>query len=121
MTADLIHKLCLACSKPIKGRTDKKFCDDNCRNNYNNRLKAESNNLVRNINHALGKNRRILETLLNNNQSVSKVSYTELMHKGFHFKYFTHHITNKKGKIEFFCYDHGYVELNNNYYLILKG
>ena len=56
-------KNCLACDKPVKGRTDKKFCDDFCRNKYNNQLKAGCNNYVRNINNALGKNRRILESL----------------------------------------------------------
>ena len=53
---------CLNCEKTLKGRTDKKFCDDYCRNSYNNQLKASKNNLVRNINNALGKNRRILES-----------------------------------------------------------
>ena len=34
-------KVCLACGKPLKGRIDKKFCDDYCRNNYNNQQKAK--------------------------------------------------------------------------------
>ena len=54
-------KTCLQCGKTLRGRADKKFCDDYCRNNYNNQLKANTNNYVRNINNALGKNRRILE------------------------------------------------------------
>ena len=64
MAAEIKTKLCLNCNKPVKGRTDKKFCDDYCRNNYNNQLKSNTINLVRNINNALGKNRRILENLL---------------------------------------------------------
>ena len=63
MATAIEHKLCLDCHKPVKGRTDKKFCDDYCRNNYNNALKSNTINLVRNINNALGKNRRILEAL----------------------------------------------------------
>ncbi|MBL7762218.1 MAG: DUF2116 family Zn-ribbon domain-containing protein, partial [Chitinophagaceae bacterium] len=55
---------CLNCGKPLKGRSDKKFCDDSCRNNYNNQLKSIVNNQMRNINNVLGKNRRILESLL---------------------------------------------------------
>jgi hypothetical protein len=50
MTAEITTAKCLACDKPLKGRTDKKFCDDYCRNNYNNQLKAAKNNVVRNIN-----------------------------------------------------------------------
>lgn len=29
-------KKCLWCEKVINGRSDKKYCDDSCRNNYNN-------------------------------------------------------------------------------------
>jgi hypothetical protein len=53
-----------ALRQSFKGRADKKFCDDYCRTNYNNQLKSCENNYVRNINNALGKNRRILEELL---------------------------------------------------------
>src|SRR5689334_20007507 len=90
-------KHCITCNKPVRGRTDKKFCDDYCRNNYNNRLKAEKNNLVRNVNHALGKNRRILEGLFNNGEKIAKITANELLHYGFHFKYFTHQYVNRKG------------------------
>ena len=57
--------LCLSCGSTVKGRADKKFCNDYCRNEYNNGLKSSTTNLVRNINNALGKNRRVLETLIN--------------------------------------------------------
>ena len=64
MTA-LETKTCLACVKPLKGRIDKKFCDDYCRNNYNNLQKAKGNysSFVRNINNTLLKNRKILESI----------------------------------------------------------
>jgi len=111
---------CIGCNKQVRGRTDKKFCDEYCRNNYNNHLKAESNNLVRNINHALGKNRRIMESIFNNGEKTARKSATELLQKGFHFKYFTHQITNKKGLTYFFCYDYGYLPLEENRYLFIK-
>lgn len=120
MHTDTQPKLCLACLKPIKGRTDKKFCDDYCRNNYNNELKADTNNLVRNINNALGKNRRILEGFLVNGEEMSKTTKEKMLHKGFQFKYSTHLYTNKKGNTYFFCYDHGYLPLENDWYLIVK-
>jgi hypothetical protein len=111
---------CISCSKQVRGRTDKKFCDDYCRNNYNNHLKAESNNLVRNVNNALGKNRRILEALFSKTEKITKASAAELLESGFHFKYFTHQYTNKKGNTYFFCYDYGYLRLENDYYLLVK-
>ncbi|MGH2646104.1 MAG: hypothetical protein ACRDE8_01000 [Ginsengibacter sp.] len=118
MTAET--KLCLTCAKPIKGRTDKKFCDDYCRNNYNNQLKSTTTNLVRNINNALGKNRRILETLFADGEEIAKATKDKLLQKGFQFKYFTNTYTNKKGNVYFFCYDLGYLPLENDWYLLVK-
>ena len=119
MTAETKIKLCLTCSKPIKGRTDKKFCDDYCRNNYNNQLKSNTTNHVRNINNALGKNRRILENFFGK-EDIIKTTKDKLLEKGFQFKYITHTYTNKKGNVYFFCYDVGYLPLENDWYLLVK-
>ena len=120
MAAEIKYRLCLNCNKPVKGRTDKKFCDDYCRNNYNNDLKSNKTNLVRNINNALGKNRRILENLFIAGEEMAKTSRDKLLQKGFQFKYFTHTYTNKKGNIYFFCYDIGYLPLESDWYLLVK-
>ena len=120
MTETILPKLCLDCGKPVKGRTDKKFCDDYCRNNYNNQLKSNTINLVRNINNALGKNRRILESFFAMDEEMAKTTKDKLLGKGFLFKYFTHTYTNKKGNVYFFCYDTGYLPLENDWYLIVK-
>ena len=120
MTINTEPRLCLSCNKPVKGRTDKKFCDDYCRNNYNNQLKADNSNLVRNINNALGKNRRILDGLLGSGEEMAKTTKDKLLQKGFQFKYITHIYTNKKGNTYFFCYDLGYLPLENDWYLIVR-
>jgi hypothetical protein len=120
MAAEIKPKLCLNCDKPVKGRTDKKFCDDYCRNNYNNQLKSNTINLVRNINNALGKNRRILENLFIAGEEMAKTTKNKLLQKGFQFKYITHTYTNKKGNIYFFCYDIGYLPLEGDWYLLVK-
>jgi hypothetical protein len=120
MAAEIKLKLCLNCNKPVKGRTDKKFCDDFCRNNYNNQLKSNTINLVRNINNALGKNRRILENLFIAGEEMAKTTRNKLLQKGFQFKYITHTYTNKKGNIYFFCYDIGYLPLESDWYLLVK-
>lgn len=111
---------CQYCSKPVKGRTDKKFCDDYCRNNFNNQLKSKTTNIVRNINNALGKNRRILEGLIPQGEEIAKVSKERLIEEGFHFKFMTHTYINKKGNTYFFCYDMGYLPLENDWYLLVK-
>lgn len=119
MKAETEQRRCLSCEKPVKGRTDKKFCNDFCRNNYNNQLKAGTSNMVRNINNALGKNRRILDTFFGDDD-IAKTSQNKLLEKGFLFKYHTHTFTNKKGNTYFFVYDLGYLPLENDWYLLVR-
>lgn len=120
MNVTLKTNNCTLCDKPLKGRSDKKFCDDYCRAAYNNDLKAPSNNLVRNINNALGKNRRILESYLHEEIEMCKTTKDKLLEKGFQFKYITHTYLNKKGNTYFFCYDLGYLPLDNDWFLLVK-
>ena len=115
-------KNCLACGKPIKGRADKKFCDDYCRNNYNNlqKTRGSHSNLVRNINNALLKNRKVLESILPENEKTAKANHEKMQRLGFQFKYFTHVYTTKNGHTYYYCYDYGYMPLDNDWYLIVK-
>lgn len=111
---------CLYCHKAIQGRADKKYCDDYCRNAYNNKLKGSANNFIRKVNYILTKNRRILETYFPEDEKMATISGNKLIKAGFDFKYSTHHITNKKGQMYYFCYEYGYLPLDNNRYLIVK-
>lgn len=113
-------KKCHFCDKPVKGRADKKFCDDYCRNSYNNQSKATSNNYIRNISNALKKNRTVLENLLQEQETL-KVPKEKLINLGFQFRYHTHIYHNKKGNQYHFCYEYGYLELENSMYLIVKN
>jgi hypothetical protein len=72
------------------------------------------------VNHALGKNRRILESLFPEGEDVAKTTKEKLLQKGFLFKYLTHLYNNKKGNTYFFCYDYGYMPLSNDWYLLVK-
>lgn len=114
-----IKKECLACGKVLHGRADKKFCNDYCRNAYNNGLKSAASTVVRNINNALLKNRRVLETVLGA-EEMQKSTKDRLLHQGFQFKYHTHTYTNKKGDVYFFCYEYGYLPLEHDWFLIVK-
>lgn len=83
------EKHCLECGEPLKGRADKKFCDDQCRSNYNNRANSDSTAEIRNINNILRKNRRILSAIVSP-EGKGKISKAKLTDKGFNFKYHTH-------------------------------
>lgn len=110
---------CVSCGKALHGRADKKFCNDYCRNAYNNNLKSANSPLVRNINNALLKNRRILETILGN-EEMQKTTKDKLLQQGFQFKFLTHTYTNKKGNVYSFCYEYGYLQLKNDWFLVVK-
>lgn len=114
-------RTCQLCENLLKGRSDKKFCDDYCRAAYNNELKSAANNYIRNVNNALGKNRRILEGLLPEGEQAAKANQDKLLQLGFQFKYTTHLYTNLKGNVYHFCYEYGYLPLQNNRFLIVKG
>ncbi len=112
-------KLCLACEKSLHGRADKKFCNDYCRNIYNNQLKSNTGTTVRIINNQLLKNRKVLETIMHGEDMI-KTPKEKLLQEGFQFKYLTHTYTNKKGNVYFFCYEFGYLHLENDWYLLVK-
>ncbi len=120
MSLTTAEKNCLHCAKPLRGRSDKKFCDDYCRAAFNNELKGAANNFVRNVNNALGKNRRILESILPEGEATAKTSRDKLAEKGFQFKYHTHLYHTKAGKTYFYCYEYGYLPLEGSWYLIVK-
>ena len=113
-----MEKTCLDCGSILKGRTDKKFCDDQCRSNYNNKRKANHHAQVKSINSVLLKNRQLLEKL--NPDGKTKVSGLKLGQLGFNFKYFTHTYTTQKGDTYKFCYEFGYLKLEHDYYLLVK-
>lgn len=111
-------KNCPECGNVILGRIDKKFCSDMCRNNYNNKLKAVDVNYVRNINNILKKNRRILEEICPDEKH--KTTRASLQKKAFDFSFFTHQRKTQAGSIYYFVYDYGYLELDNDFFLVVK-
>lgn len=116
---ETILKTCLNCEKTVRGRSDKKFCSDGCRNGYHNQLKAGDNNLVRNINHALARNRRLLQEYAGIARAT-RVSKEKLIMDGFQYRYITHIETGKKGTRYFFCYDYGYRQVNDDVLQVIR-
>lgn len=113
-------KVCQTCSKPIKGRTDKKYCNDYCRNSFNNQAHSAHNNYIRQINHLLQKNRRILAAILPVSANRTKTSQAQLLERGFLFQYCTHQVSNKKGNQYHFCYEYGYLAISETCYMVVR-
>ena len=116
---NLPAKTCLACAKAIKGRSDKKFCDDYCRSAHNNSQNSLSSNYSRNVIHALQRNKRILLHFLAGQASV-KINRDRLLLRGFLFHYHTHTLEIKKGHVYKFCFETGYTALGNEKLLVIK-
>lgn len=114
-----MERHCVECGTVIRGRIDKKYCSDYCRNTFNNKLNKDSNNLVRNINNRLRKNYRILRSFPLN-KGKATITKTRLLDNGFDFKFITNLHTSRKGLTYYFIYDLGYLPLEDDHYMIVK-
>ena len=113
-----MERFCLDCQALLKGRTDKKFCDDQCRSNYNNAKKTVENGFLISVNKILRKNRDILSH--QNPQGKTKIKRETLLRKGFNFTYHTHTYATQNRHVYFFCYEYGYLPLANEELLLVK-
>lgn len=104
-------KTCLQCGTAFVGRTDKRFCVDQCRALYNNKNRSTDERLIHNVNKVLRKNRRILRFI--NPIGMSVVRKEVLNELGFNFNYFTSLYTTNEGSQYFFCYDMGVLQLED--------
>lgn len=119
MTNNLQQATCLNCQKPVRGRSDKKFCDDWCRNAYNNRKASQLPPLVRSVNNILKRNRKLLQSQFADGKTVQKITRKKMAEQGFNFEYFTSLHTTQKGDTYFFCYEYGWLSINNDYLLLV--
>lgn len=74
---------------------------------------------MRRVNYTIRKNRSILSDL--NPKGKTKATRLKLIDAGLNFDYFTNIYRTRAGKVYYFCYDQGYVELEEDYYaLVIK-
>lgn len=111
-------KTCPVCGDPIIGRMDKKFCSDQCRNAYNNQRNNHSSETIKTINKILKNNHKILTSL--NPEGKTKVTKKKLVSKGFNFDYFTSIYNTQKGTTYYFCYEQGYLPLEDGFYALVE-
>jgi predicted nucleic acid-binding Zn ribbon protein len=111
-------RTCLECSTTVVGRTDKKFCSDACRNLYHYRQNNAPINYVRNVINTLRRNRRILEEL--SPDGKARVHRDKLLRKGFDFEHHTQVRSTKTGSAYVFCFEYGYMELPDQWYLLVR-
>ena len=113
-----MKKTCVECGEEFHGRSDKVYCSSECRSARHNRQNSDVTNLMRNVNNALRKNRRILAAL--NPAGKGKVHREKMAKKGFNFNYFTNVYRAKNGNVYYFCYDQGYRKIEGDYMVLVQ-
>lgn len=105
--------ICLNCHEPIKkGRSDKKFCDGGCKDEYYNKIKVQENKEFNRVINVLKKNRRVLKGLYNPLKTDKLFSREQLIKAGFDFGFSTHITVTKIKAYEIrFCLDFGFREM----------
>jgi hypothetical protein len=113
-------RYCQCCAQVLHGRMDKKFCDEGCRNNFNNQQNSVENKEIRIINRILKRNRAILLALFALEKKPTNIEKERLLLEGFNFRYMTQQGVGSDGQSYQICYDVGLIsELDRNYRIVL--
>jgi len=116
--SDEIKAICQFCMAPLKGRSDKRFCNSACRSAFHNERTESSRKVIRAVNKVLQKNYQILQTLWEHDER--EVSHHIVLRSGFNFNYFTSIQNLNTGATYFFCYDIGYSNTDEKTIRIIK-
>ncbi|NJN42302.1 MAG: DUF2116 family Zn-ribbon domain-containing protein [Flammeovirgaceae bacterium] len=100
---------CAECGQPISGRSDKKFCSDQCRFLFNSDVRQKTEQPILDVNKALRKNRSILKSLCP--QGKATVRKEVLTSMGYNFELFTTIFITKSKSVYYLCYDYGFTPL----------
>jgi predicted nucleic acid-binding Zn ribbon protein len=113
--------ICEDCGKEIKGRSDNRFCDDTCRNNFNRKKRQaeqfpitdDALEIIRTIkrNYQLLKNKNLAQ-----DESTFQLVENQLT-KGFNPNYFTS-ILEVDGELYYFCFESGFRIADGIIYII---
>jgi hypothetical protein len=104
----LVKNNCLYCGEGISGRSDKLFCDVECKNAFHRAQKTEAKETFARIGKILKKNRDILKEVLGN-KTTEKISMEKLVGKGYDNDYLTHiKLVGSKKRNYYYTYDYGY-------------
>lgn len=108
---------CKCCGKPLKGRSDKKFCAASCKNAFyydqrNNTVFRETEQILR-LNHKI-----LLQILGNTNEKVIEEIVLDTLH--FNRGYLTRIFRNSKGEEFFVLYDCAWSKTSDGKIKIIK-
>ncbi|WP_108805527.1 hypothetical protein [Aquimarina sp. Aq107] len=103
---------CTYCNEKFEGRIGKKYCSSYCRSAfYYQQNREKEDTLFKKIDIQLKKNRKILKAY--NKAGLVTVRKEKLIKEGFDPKYFTHYWKNKNGQVYLFCYEYGFLRIQD--------
>lgn len=121
---ETLIRICKFCENSInllKGRKDRLFCDETCKNRYHNTQIYEEQQEIKRVQLILKRNRRVLKKMFvrKDRDLLDKIV---LLKEGFEFDYHTHFVTSKIKKNQFtFCFDYGYRSVGEDRYKVIKA
>lgn len=106
------NKQCATCGNLLTGRTDKKYCSDQCRYIQNNKNKYDAEYPLLEVNKQLRKNRSILKKLC----PVGKATVRKevMLAMGYDVTLFSSLFLTTKKQVYYLCYDYGFTPINEN-------
>jgi hypothetical protein len=104
-----INNECLLCGKELVGRSDKKFCDPQCKSAYQyQKEKQNPERFYNKVDNQLKLNRRLLKEY--NKGGKVTIRAKVLLDQGFNPNFFTHYWKNQKGEVYLFVYEFGFLK-----------
>lgn len=106
-------KNCLYCNKELEGRTDKKFCDPQCKSAYQyDKEKQSPARFYNKVDNQLKLNRKLLKAYNKGGKVTLRAEV--LLKLGFDPNFFTHYWKNQKNDVYLFVYEYGFLKRNEN-------
>lgn len=118
---DATERHCVNCGKPLLfGRSDRRFCNDGCRNAFNRRKASVEKQTLEHeevpfVLKTIRNNFRILQTYWQQEGPWVQVPKEYLLQDGFHFGYFTSLWWQEPGVLWLFCFELGLREVDQWY------
>ncbi len=112
------RRFCIECGDPYNGRSDKKFCCDQCRNAFHNRRNTGRDRIIRRTNKILRDNYRILRSI--DSSEDEPIKRADLLELGLKFDYITSIEKDMKGLKTFYCYDAGYRQQSEDDFVVVR-
>lgn len=103
------NKQCLNCNRELKGRSDKKYCDPQCKSAYQyQQAQEQPERFFNKVDNHLKLNRKLLKHY--NKAGKVTIRADQLNKEGFNPNYFTHYWKNTKADVYLFVYEYGFLK-----------